>query len=256
MNKQEVHFENGRDTNRGELWKVVPRKIPFALGITPSDVCNFRCNYCNQSTPAGIADARVLSWEDFIILADQIEKWVNSVDERIKVIRLIGNGEPLINKKLPDMIRYIREHNFADRIEITTNGSLLSHEMSDRLIEAGLTRLLISVQGISEKKYKEICGYQIDFEKYLEQIRYFYAHRGNCNLFIKTVDVALENEEEKKEFMRMFSSMADEVSIENIIKACADVDYGTITSKDIDNMTRYGTQFVKKMCCDTLFSVC
>lgn len=231
----------------------MPRKIPFALGITPSDICNFRCNYCNQSTEAGIADAKILSWEDFIILANQIEKMINSTEERIKVIRLIGNGEPLINKRLPDMVRYIKEHDFADRIEVTTNGSLLTHQMSDALIDAGLTRLLISVQGVTKDKYKKICGYQIDYDKFLEQIEYFFSCRKNCKLYIKTVDVALENEEEKNIFIKMFSPISDYLSVENIMRACADVDYETVTSKDIDSTTRYGLQLVKKVCCDTLF---
>ena len=246
-------FENGRDTDRVELWKVAPRAVPFALGITPSDICNFRCNYCNQSTEAGIADAKILSWENFIILAEQIERMIKEANEKIKIIRVIGNGEPLINKRLPDMVKYISDHNFADRIEITTNGSLLTHQMSDALIEAGLTRLLISVQGVTKEKYEEICGYQIDYDKYLEQIGYFYNHKKNCRVFVKTVDIALESIEERNLFMKMFSPIADDVGIENVIKACADVDYETITSKNIDGTTRYGTELIRKICCDTLF---
>lgn len=51
MEETKMHFQSGRDANRVPLWEVAPREIPFSLGITPSDVCNFRCNYCNQSTP-------------------------------------------------------------------------------------------------------------------------------------------------------------------------------------------------------------
>ena len=96
----------GRDANRVELYKVVPRSVPFAIGITPSDICNFRCNYCNQSTKAGIKDAQILKWEDFIIQAQQIEELLEKGTDDLKLIRLIGNGEPLVNKKLPDMVRF------------------------------------------------------------------------------------------------------------------------------------------------------
>lgn len=68
-------------------------------------------------------------------------------------MKFIGNGEPLINPKTPDMVKIAVDNNLADRYELTTNGSLLTHEISDRLLEAGLTRLLISI-----KKYISLLG--------------------------------------------------------------------------------------------------
>ena len=42
---------------------------------------------------------------------------------------------------------------FRDKVEIVTNGILLTKEMSDRLINSGLDRLRISLQGLDEEKY-------------------------------------------------------------------------------------------------------
>lgn len=243
----------GRDENRVELYKVIPRSVPFALGITPSDVCNFKCIYCNQSTEAGIADARVLSWDDFMFLADQIQEMAEAGKDRIKVIRMIGNGEPLLNKRLPEMVAYIKKNNFADRIEVTTNGSLLSHEMSDGLIEAGLTRLLISVQGTTNEAYQRVCNYDLDYDKFVEQIEYFYNRKKECNVFIKTVDIALDGEEDRDRFFKIFCPISDATGVEKIIRACADVDYHEIASGDLAGETRYGTPLTGKLCCDTLF---
>lgn len=245
--------KTGRDTNRVELWKVVPRSVPFALGITSSDICNFKCVYCNQSTAEGIKDARILKWNDFIEITHQIEDLLSSGSDDLKIIRFIGNGEPLVNKRLPEMIAYISEKKYAPRIEVTTNGSLLSHEYSDALIGAGLTRLLISVQGTSTKKYKEICGYNIDMEKFIEQISYFYQHKKQCGLFIKTVDIALDDEEDEKRFYKIYSRISDTISVEKVMEACADVDYSSISEKDLKHVTRYGGKYIEKTCCDTLF---
>ena len=60
-----------------------------------------------------------------------------------------------MNPKLPEMIKYLSDNNMSDRIEVTTNGSLITHGLSDRLIDAGLTRLLISIQGTTVQKYKK-----------------------------------------------------------------------------------------------------
>lgn len=53
------------------------------------------------------------------------------------------------------MIDYCVKNNLAERYEVTTNRSLLTHEISDRLIDAGVTRLLISVEGLTKETYKD-----------------------------------------------------------------------------------------------------
>lgn len=112
--------------------------------------------------------------------------------KRIKNFLICGIGEPLICKEVPKMVSYVKERGIYERIELTTNGSLLTHELSRDLIAAGLTRLLISVQGVNKEAYKQICGYDIDFEKFLEEIRYFYQNKQNCSVYIKIADVALK----------------------------------------------------------------
>lgn len=243
----------GRDTNRVPLWQVVPRAVPFSVGFAPSDICNFRCVYCNQSTPEGIKGGRILPWKDFLILREQLNELVEIGKQPIKNIRLIGNGEPLTNPRLPDMVKILKEDGLSERLEVTTNASLLTHAMADRLVDSGLTRLLVSVQGISQDKYQKICGVSLDFDKFLEQLQYFYQHKGDCQVYIKTVDVALSSLEEEQLFYKMFSPVCDSISVENIIRACADVDYNEFASKDIDITTRYGKSLQKKICCDTLF---
>ncbi len=250
-NENEMKY--GRDTNRVELYRVVPRSVPFAIGITPSDICNFKCNYCNQSTVEGIKDAQILKWEDFITITQQIEDLLEKGKDDLKIIRLIGNGEPLVNRKLPDMVAYLSEKKYAKRIEVTTNGSLLTHEYSDALIDAGLTRLLVSVQGTTKEKYKEICGYNIDIDKFVDQIKYFYEHKKQCGLYVKTVDVALTGNDDEKKFYDTYKPICDVVCVEKVMNACADVDYSKVTSEDINHVTRYGGEFKKKICCDTLF---
>ena len=246
----------GRDVNRIPLYTVVPRSVPFSLGIAASDICNFKCNYCNQSTPQGIKNARIIPWEDFLILAEQIKDlsdFGKEHGEDIKNIRFIGNGEPLINKRLPDMIAYLKQLGVSKRFEVTTNASLLTHEMSDRLIESGITRLLISIQGVNSERYKDICRYNMDMDKLIENIAYFYKNKNKAEVYIKTVDISLKSDEETKLFYEMFEPICNEINVEKIMNACADVDYSKITDNDLSKTMRYGQEFKKKICCDTLF---
>jgi len=58
----------------------------------------------------------------------------------------------LINKDIPVMVKMAKDAEIAERVEIISNGSLLDKTMSDRLIEAGLDTLRISLQGLNSKK--------------------------------------------------------------------------------------------------------
>lgn len=252
MEKRELVV--GRDLNRVPLHNVVPRAVPFAIGIAPSDFCNFKCKYCAQATSAGVRNPQIVSVENFKIIVGQIEELIRKGGENVKIIRFIGNGEPLLNKNLPEMLKYISEKKIADRYEVTTNGSLLTHELTDKLVDSGLTRLLISIQGVHAKSYEQICGYKIDFERLVDEITYFYnKSRGKCRLMIKTVNLSVASSEEREKFYRIFSPICDEISIENVIAACEDVDYKKIMSEEALEKTRYGTILEKKVCCDTLF---
>ena len=243
----------GRDLNRVPLHTVVPREVPFAIGIGPTDFCNFRCNYCYQSAN-GVRDPKTLEEDDFKKIVGQIEKLIKNGDKDLKIIRFIGNGEPLINKKIVNMVEYVNRRKLAKRCEIVTNGSLLTHKLSDDLISAGLTRLCISIQGVSSDKYKEICDYNIDYDKFIDEISYFYKKsRGKCRLFVKTVNTAVRLHEEQKKFYDIFENISDEIGIENVIDAAEDIDYTKILTEEEQKKTRYNIKLTERKCCDTLF---
>lgn len=245
---------SGRDENRTPLYKQVPLKLPYTVGIGVSDFCNFKCVYCGHSTDlSSKIKEKILSFEEFAKIVDEIKELCNMHGgEKIKNFAICGIGEPLICKDLPKMVKYVKEKDFSDRIEITTNGSLLTHELSDALINSGLTRLLISIQGVSVDAYKQICDYNIDFNKLIEEIKYFYEHKKQCQVYIKTLDVAL-NEEERTKFYDIFSPIADIVNIEHMEKVFEGVNYDAIVSDENVKQTRYGYKWQERICCDSLF---
>lgn len=246
----------GRDENRVMLHKVVPLKIPFSIGITVSDFCNFKCIYCNHAVPGALKNQKILSLDDFVFIADKIQKFYEDVnsEEPTKVLRLWGYGEPLLNKELPKMISHAKRSNLSKRIEITTNGSLLTHDISDAMIEAGLTRLIVSIQGMSPEKYESVCGYSIDYPRLLDELEYFYKKKKTCRVFIKTVDVAMKNKDEENMFYQTFGPFCDEMGIEHIFAAFDGVNYDDILP-EFDGTTRYHYKYNKKLCCDSLFSL-
>lgn len=225
----------GSGGGRTRLVNVLPLSTPFAIDVFPIHACNFKCNYCLFSLPAkdhGYAfDTEVLDYEVFKKMVDDAQ----SFKEKIKMFRFVGIGEPLLHPSISEMVKYASEKNVAERIEIITNGSLLTHEMSDKLIASGLTQMRISLQGLNAADYNNISDVKIDFDGFVDNIKYFYEHKGDIILNLKIADIAVATEEQLKTFYDIFGNIADSVSIEKISPSASKVDYSKYGFKEENN---------------------
>lgn len=93
---------------------------------------------------------------------------------------------------------------------------MLNPKLNQELIDAGLDILNISVNGINEEQYKEVCNYEISFEKYLSNIRDFYERKDDkCRLTVKYSDIGYTDEINEK-FYEIFGDKCDEMFVETI----------------------------------------
>ena len=237
--------------DRTILSEVVPLDTPFTLFIFPTTYCNFKCNYCGHS----LGHAEMKKKYGFIpehMSMDTFEKVIQQAKQfpkKLKMISLTGHGEPLLNKNLPEMIKKIKEADICERVEIISNASLLFPDVTDKLIAAGLDTLRISLQGLSSQKYEEICKYKTCFDDYINNIKYFYEHKGDCNLFIKIMDIALEEGEDEK-FYNLFRDISDRMYIEQ----CRPVYDGVEMTKGMQVVAdRYGRKHDKREVCPLCF---
>jgi len=225
--------------NRTPLQDVIPLDTPIHIFVDPSAACNFSCNFCfnkdKSRTFHKIMDLKLF------------KKIVNDISQfprRLKVLRLYKEGEPLLNKHLPEMIRYAKEKDIAETIDFTTNGSLLTKEKSLELIRAGLDAINISVGGLSNKDYMNISKAKINFEEYVDNIQYFYENKGNCRMLIKTNDINVPKDKEE-EFFGIFGDICDEIAIEQVVPIWNDVDISdvkTVFEEGIYNQNKMDLQ--------------
>ena len=171
---------------------------------------------------------------------------------RLKKLRLFKAGEPLLNPYVCQMVEYAKKADIAECIEITTNGTLLDEKMSLGLIEAGLDILNISVNGIDEKQYRDVCGYDMDFGEFRKKIDFFYRKRNTCKVFIKYSDIGY-SQEQKNQFYDLFENICDEIFVETI---SATLWQGTNVGEKISDMHRgtYGQEMKMKWVCPFLFT--
>ncbi|MBF0329412.1 MAG: SPASM domain-containing protein [Nitrospirae bacterium] len=226
--------------NRTRLAEVLPLAAPFVLQIFPVYACNFKCSYCIFSVDKAkrhfISDRVNMDFGLYKKCMDEIAMF----SEKLKVLRFVGIGEPLLHKDIAAMIEYAVSKDTAKTVEILTNASLLTPQLSKDLIAAGLSRLVVSLQGTSAEKYLEICSSKVEFEMLVENLRYFYDNKGSAQVYIKIVDCALEGNADEQKFFDIFGDICDTIAIEHAVPIHAGVDYERLSVNRDQEVTQFG----------------
>jgi len=235
------------------LSNAIPLDTPFTIGVSPSNACNFKCNYCVQSLDNIILKEKY-EFKKEIMKYDTFEKillQLKQFPKKIKLLTFMGQGEPLLNKELPKMIKIAKCLDVAERIDVVTNASLLIPSKSIELIESGLNVLRISLQGITSKKYKDISNIDLDFAELVNNIKYFdNISKGKCKVYVKIMNVSLIKNEEK-DFYDIFNNITDRMFIEQIKPVYDGVDYNNFEySLSTD---RRGLEHEKRYVCSQPF---
>lgn len=240
------------DRNRQTLGEIYPLSAPFTIILDSSEACNFRCSYCFRASDDRNAwgtytiKKNIMSWEIFQCAVGQIKEF----QEDVKHISLSHHGEPLCNRHLPEMVRYIKSQSFSGRLSIHTNGSLLDEAYAIELAESGIDKIVISLQGLDEQSYRDVCGAKIDYEEFYRNLQRLYEYkRSSTTINIKIVDLAVGGRQE--EFYDRFSPIADAVFIEKAVPIWKNVG-SDVTPKTMQN--KYGMEFPVQSCCPLIFN--
>jgi MoaA/NifB/PqqE/SkfB family radical SAM enzyme len=202
--------------NRTKLETVIPLSTPFIINVDPSDACNFKCSFC----PTGDLNLmnkveRPLKTMDFDLFKKIVDD-IQDFEQPLKVLRLYKDGEPLLNKRFADMVKYGKDSGNILRVDTTTNASGLNPKRNLEIINAGLDRINISVEGMNSEQYSKFSKFDINFEKFVENIRHFYENKKQCEVVIK-INGDLLNEEQVGLFHETFKDISDGCYVEHVM---------------------------------------
>lgn len=115
--------------------------------IEVTTLCNFDCTTCVRN-----------SWDDSLgkMDYDTFQLIIQQLKELpdLEWVHLGGFGEPLSHPEIFEMIKQIKD--LGLKVEIISNGSLLTQEAAQKLIDLQIDRLFISLDGPDEEAYNEI----------------------------------------------------------------------------------------------------
>lgn len=116
--------------------------------IEPTVACNLDCITCFRN-----------AWEQPIgrMTEDTFENIFNSLKqmEHIPDVYFGGIGEPLFHVKTIEWIRRIKQE-LGVKVELITNGTILTEKKSRELIDTGLDTLWVSIDGASPESYADV----------------------------------------------------------------------------------------------------
>ena len=138
-----VEYRLPDDSLRGAVVNGGP-KVVF---IEITNRCNLLCKTCPH-TYFQREPLKSLSLTEFIGIAEQFPEMRRAL--------LHGIGEPLLNRELPEIIKYLKGREVE--VIINSNGTLLTPAWQEKLVESGLDQYRCSIDGATNETYARIRG--------------------------------------------------------------------------------------------------
>jgi len=176
---------------------------------------------------------------------------VGDFPDKIKVLRLYKDGEPLMNRNLPEMIVMAKESGYFDTVDTTTNGALLTNELADKVLATEIDLINISVDGLDSDQFLTFTKAKVDFTTYVDRLRYLYENRGNTKIVIKTTREII-GEDREQEFLDTFGDMCDRIFVENTSPCWPEFDVEERMGIKIKEGL-YGNEIIEQTACPYLF---
>lgn len=152
--------------DNAELWRDTRRNVEINVG----KICNNKCVFCLDGLPA-TEMRRYMPWEE---MQAEIRRWY---DAGSRSLGFLG-GEPTTYPWILDAIRLARDLGYT-RITVATNGTkFFRHDFVDRCLDAGLTRVTMSMHGHTPELEDRLTRVPGNFEKKLSGLRYLLQKRA------------------------------------------------------------------------------
>ena len=126
---------------RYEIYPIINKidDYPPCLQIEPSSICNYRCVFCFETdkTFTNKKNGHMGTMD-----IDLFKKIIDDAENRIEFITLASRGEPLVSKRIDEMLNYTKGK-FLN-LKINTNASMLDEKKCHSILSGGVKTLIFS----------------------------------------------------------------------------------------------------------------
>ena len=180
--------------------------FPDHIYVELTNICNARCTIC--ATPSMQRERSIMPPWLFHKIVDECGQ-----AGAAKLLPFL-HGESLLVPGVLDYFRYVREHSPATHLNLTTNGSKLSRQISDEVLAEDLVdSVIVSIDGGDKETFEKI-RLNLSYDEVRENVLYFIERRNQLEKKKPTLSISMVTVAENKhtrEKLRAAWAGADEV---------------------------------------------
>lgn len=138
-----ISYDQLRKSERLPLSELIPLPRPFTIYVEPTNRCNLSCDFCPQS----LDDYEVRSGKRQDMELPLFRRLMTQVEEmKPKSLKLYFFGEPFLHPQIGEMMSLAVK--VCDRVEITTNGMILTAKNCQAILDSGIHYLRVSLYDV------------------------------------------------------------------------------------------------------------
>jgi len=141
--------------------KIIHKGMPSFISVEPTTQCNLKCPQCFTTDKGFTRPKGMLDSETF-------EKILQQASPFAFYLNLYFQGEPFLNKDLMRFVAKAKQTNLY--VSISTNAHYLSSENINGIMDSGLDKIIVSLDGADAETYQEYRKGG-DFNKVIEGIK-------------------------------------------------------------------------------------
>lgn len=177
--------------------------------IETSTSCNAGCVFCPHPTEDFTRKREVMSLSDYVFYLD---KCLSELGSQIQETTFSGFGEIFMDKGVEEKIAYASSCGLL--VHVLSNGSMLTPSRADKLFEAGVKDVRISLHTSNPDSYGKIMNYKsskFTFENTIRNLDYAINNKPSDVDIIITADIVEENRDDVD---RLINDYGDKCSLE------------------------------------------
>lgn len=126
--------------------KPVQLGMPMSVSVEPTTSCNLRCPEC----PSGL---RSFTRPTGMLRRELFEKILNDIGRHVWFLTFYFQGEPFLHPQFLELVKLAKKRGMY--VSTSTNAHYLGKEMARRVIESGMDRVIISIDGTTQDVYRQ-----------------------------------------------------------------------------------------------------
>jgi MoaA/NifB/PqqE/SkfB family radical SAM enzyme len=188
----------------GNQLSILAQHEPVCLYLEVTNRCNLLCTTCPRTFEQLEPEAD-MSWDLFTKIVGQAPN--------VKRVVLHGVGEPMLVKRLPEMVAYLKQRGVY--VLFNTNGTLLTEKNGQALVDAGLDELRVSLDAAEPTVFQMVRGKDM-FDRIVSNVRRFRQMQVEQATERPRVSLWLTGLRETLDQLEAFVRVADSVDVREV----------------------------------------